>query len=333
MAPAPMSCAGRSILASVPALALGVRDGQDVGVDYAEAQAVFFTARASTDPPPTTDSWDTPARRLRDAIERIALVELWSRQGSEAMAEIGLDFLGGYVWGRGSALGSARPAVVASAFAVFEPGLVESLMTSARDIANWDQVQQAQLAGALGALQATIGQPPELADVVDAMRRGLDAADLVGRPLFAGLASLPWPDQPSGQLWRAVNLLREFRGDTHVAVCVAAGLDGVEMNVLTERWIGWDPQSYSATRGWSAEALDAAYARLGARGWLSGDNLTDDGLAVREELERRTDAGVQHVIDAIGPDLDTVIAVCRRWSDMLVSAGVVPPDPYKAAAG
>jgi len=36
-----------------------------------------------------------PAGRLRDAIERIALVDLWSKQGSDAMAEVGLDFLAG----------------------------------------------------------------------------------------------------------------------------------------------------------------------------------------------------------------------------------------------
>lgn len=316
-----------------PALVPTTPDRQDVAVDYAEAQAAFFTARAATDPPPVTNSWGTPARRLRDAIERIALVELWSRQGSEAMAAIGLDFLGGYVWGRGSALGSARPAVVASAFAVFEPGLVESLLTAARDVASWDQVQQAQLLGAVPALQATIGEPGELADVVAILRRGLTAADPTGRPLFAGLASLPWPHEPLGQLWRAVNLLREFRGDTHVAVCVAAGLDGVEMNVLTERWIGWAPRSYSATRGWSPADLDAAYVRLGERGWLSSDDLTADGLAWREDLERRTDAGVQPVIDAIGADLETVITACQRWSQLLLAAGAVPPDPYKAAAG
>jgi len=76
-----------------------------------------------------------------------------------------------------------------------------------------------------------------------------------------------------------VNLLREFRGDTHVAVCVAAGLDGVRMTVPTERWIGWVPRSYSATRGWSPEALDAAYARLERDGWMAGDDLTADGRA------------------------------------------------------
>lgn len=302
-------------------------------MDYLEAQAAFFAARPLSDPPPATDAWHSPARRLRDAVERIALVDLWSRQGSEAMAAIGLDFLGGYVWGRGSSLGSAAPAVVAASFAVFEPGLVVSLMQQAREVATWDQVQQAKLAGALGALRETIGEPPEVGSVVAIMRRGLAAADPTGRVLFAGLASLTWPSEPLGQLWHAVNLLREYRGDTHVAVCVAAGLHGVSMNVLTERWVGWPPRSYSATRGWSPEDLDAAYARLGEQGWLAGDDLTTVGRSRREELERRTDDGMDPVLEAIGPDLDTIVSACQRWSQALVTAGVVPPDPYKAAAG
>ena len=43
-------------------------------MDYAEAQAAFFAVPSPTDPPPGSHSWNTPARRLRDAIERIALV-------------------------------------------------------------------------------------------------------------------------------------------------------------------------------------------------------------------------------------------------------------------
>ncbi|MET3807441.1 hypothetical protein ABIB25_004464 [Nakamurella sp. UYEF19] len=303
-------------------------------MDYAESQAAFFSTRSSADPAPGSASWNTPARHLRDAIERIALVDLWSRQGAEARAAIGLDFLGGYVWGRGSALGSApNPAVVASAFAVFEPGLVGALLGPAVATATWDQIQHAKLAGALGALGATIGEPEAVPDIVQIIRRGLTAADPTGRPLYAGLSSLPWPAQPLGQLWHGVNLLREFRGDTHVAVCVAAGLDGVRMNVLTERWIGWPPRTYSATRGWSPEALADAYGRLARDGWLDGDDLTESGRARREELEQHTDDGMGPILDAIGSDLDTVLTTCRGWSHSLVAAGVVPPDPYKAAAG
>ena len=45
---------------------------------------------------------------------------------------------------------------------------------------------------------------------------------------LAGHASLPWPDDPLLQLWHAQTLLREFRGDIHIAAMTADGIDGCE---------------------------------------------------------------------------------------------------------
>src|SRR5947207_1327318 len=79
-----------------------------------------------------------------------------------------------------------------------------------------------------------------------------------GRPLFAGLAGLPWPADELGQLWHACAMLRELRGDSHLAACVAAGLTGLEANILTELQVGWPLHSYTATRGWPPEAMNLA---------------------------------------------------------------------------
>ena len=93
-------------------------------MQYDDAVTAFFPAR-----PPGTDLPEAvrlagPARRLRDAAEPIATHPTWSRRVNEAQAELGLDFLSGYVWGRAAALGVPTPGVAASAFAWFEPGLV-----------------------------------------------------------------------------------------------------------------------------------------------------------------------------------------------------------------
>ena len=87
--------------------------------------------------------------------------------------------------------------------------------------------------------------------------------------MHAGLLALPWPDDPLGRLWHACTILREHRGDSHLAACVAHGLTGLEANLLTELRVGWDPQSYTASRGWSPEAMDAATAVLTARGLVA----------------------------------------------------------------
>ena len=71
--------------------------------------------------------------------------------------------------------------------------------------------------------------------------------------LFAALRAQPRPDDPYARLWRAADLVREHRGDSHVAACVAAGLDPVRMGVLSEMWVGYPVGEYSGTRAWPPE--------------------------------------------------------------------------------
>ena len=97
------------------------------GMDYAEARVAFFQPRAADAPPPRVGHWaDTPARRLRDAIEPIATICFWSEPAYKAYEHRGLDFLQGYVWGRACVLGEPEGAVAAAAFGGFEPGLIAS---------------------------------------------------------------------------------------------------------------------------------------------------------------------------------------------------------------
>ena len=299
-------------------------------MDYAEAQAAFFGAR---DGEVRTLDWSSPARRLRDAIEPIATICFWSEPVYEEYAAKGLDFLQGYVYGRGCVLGDAEPAVAAAAFGVFEPSLVAGLFASARQACSVEDVRAARRTGAVIALGECIGEPDELADVVAALRRACDAADPTGRALHAGLTSLPWPDDLVGQLWHACSILREHRGDGHLATLVAAGLDGVQANQLTELWVGWDPLAYTGSRAWSPEDMAAGTSSLEARGLVADGALTDAGRALREDLETATDRSVQAALDAIGDDLDRVVGLLDGWAQKVVDRGWFPPDPYKRAAG
>ncbi len=173
----------------------------------------------------------------------------------------------------------------------------------------------------------------EAARAVAVLRRGLDAADATARPLFTGLAAEPWPDDEFAALVHACNLLREHRGDSHLAACAVAGLDPVQMNVLTELYCGYRLGEYTPTRGWSAEQIDDAVAGLRARGLIDGELLSAAGLAFRDGLEEQTDAMQQSIVDAVGPDLDSVTKQLHTWSDTLIAADAAPSDPAKRAAG
>jgi helix-turn-helix protein len=309
-------------------------------MDYAEVREAFFQPRDAGAPEPGTSGWQSPARRLRDAIEPIAMICWWSEPAYDAYAALGLDFLQGYVWSRGCVLGEPDGGVVAAAFGVFEPGLIGQLYDAARAAAGLADIRAAREAGAVTALRTVLGgtarggtAPERLAEVTGALRRGVEAADTAGRPLFAGLAGLPWPADELGQLWHACTMLRELRGDSHLAACVAAGLTGLEANILTELQVGWPLHSYTATRAWPPEAMNLATLSLRERGLIAGDALTGAGASLRADIEEATDRQLAPVLDAIGPALPGILPPLREWSRQIVGHGWFPPDPYKRASG
>jgi hypothetical protein len=302
-------------------------------MDYAEAQAAFFQPRAAGASRPGTADLATPGRALRDAIEPIATICFWAEPAYERYAANGLDFLGGYIWGRSCVLGEPEGTVVASAFGVFEPGLVVSLYDTARAACGLAEVRAAKEAGAVESLRQVLGGPAGLDEAVIQLRHAAAAASPYGRTMHAGLTALPWPEEPLGQLWHACTILREHRGDGHLAACVTAGLNGLEANLLTELLVGWEPFTYTASRGWSPEAMQAGMASLEARGLVAGGALTDAGRRLRTEIEETTDRLVQPVVDALGDDLPGLVRTLDGWSQRIIDKGWFPPDPYKRASG
>ncbi|MEL7157673.1 MAG: hypothetical protein AAFN30_13875 [Actinomycetota bacterium] len=298
---------------------------------YDEALAALFVPSPEGAIPEPTKRVSV-ARRLRDAIEPIAMHPVWSRQNNEAMAELGLDFFSGYAWGRAAALGDPAPAVVVSSFAVFEPALIAGVYEAGRAICGRDQVLSARFA----ATTASLGALLDGVDVAGAASRLRDAAvdlDRSGRPLYAGLAELPLPDEPIELLWRSAEMIREHRGDSHIAACVAEGLDPIAMNVLTELWVGFPLGEYSGSRGWEPAAIEATAEALRADGLLDGDQLSAHGRAVRDRIEDATDRAQRQLVARLGDDVDDLLAQLTSWSAQCVDAASFPPNVYKRAAG
>jgi len=301
-------------------------------MDYAEAVTVFFEPRPEGTAPPAAVAEGSPARRLRDACEPVAMHAVWSRTVNERLARLGLDFLTSYVGGRGASLGDPAGAVVAAAFAWFEPGLVATLWEAARTAVAPGRLAQARDEATVASLREVLaGQDP--GEVAGLLADAAAAADGMGRPLFSGRRADGRPADAVHCLWWACGLVREHRGDSHVASAAAAGLDAVEMNILTELWIGMPLLSYTATRGWAPEAMQRAVARLERRGWLRDGALTEDGVAGRLSIEQRTDAQEQAIVAALGDRLREVCDRLNHWGQLCIEAGAFPPDILKRAAG
>ena len=301
-------------------------------MDYAEAVAAFFVPRREGTALPAAVTEGSPARRLRDACEPVAMHAVWSRTTNERLARLGLDFLTSYVGGRGAFLGEPSGAVVAAAFAWFEPGLVSTLWEAARTAVAPDRLVQARDESTVASLREVLaGEDP--GEVASLLADAAESADGMGRPLFSGRRADGRPQDVVHRLWWACGLVREHRGDSHVAAAAAAGLDPVEMNILTELWIGMPLLSYTATRGWTPDAMQRAVARLESRGWVRDGGLTDSGLSARLSIEQRTDAQEQPIVAAIGDRLEEVCSRLNHWGQLCIEAGAFPPDILKRAAG
>ena len=302
-------------------------------MDYADAVEVFYNPKPDDAPDPVLPV--TPERRLRDALEPIAMHAVWSRAVNEALAGHGYDFFNGYLTGRASVLGDVPSAVVAATFGVFDPGTVDAVWTAGRAVLPLPELIRVRDAATVASLRETlagVAKEDEVAAVATALEDAAAPLDVTARPLFAALRAQPRLDDAFGRLWRATDVVREHRGDSHLAACIAAGLDPVRMGILAETWLGYPVGEYSGTRAWAAETHAAAVARLEADGLLAGGRITDAGRTLRERIETDTDTAQAGLVAAID-DLDGVIARLEPWSARCVEAGAFPPDPRKRAAG
>ena len=161
----------------------------------------------------------------------------------------------------------------------------------------------------------------------------LDAVDGLGRPLFSALRSLPVPETADGRLWRAAELVREHRGDGHLAAVVASGIDLLAVNVLTELWLGFGVGEYSATRLLGPDRLAEGVASLERAGLMADGALTDAGRTCRDGLEDDTDRSQRQLVEALGAELDAVVEGAGAIADAIIAARSFPSDPRKRAAG
>jgi len=301
-------------------------------VDYDTAIDTFFHAMPEDAPLPAPMVDASPARRLRDAIEPLSQHSVWSRHVNEALSKLGLDFLTAIVRGRAAALGEPSTAVVVAAFGAFEPAVLSALYEAGRQACGRDEVLRVREMASIESLHAVLGNA-DVGSTLAVLRRAVDAADGAGRPLFSGFRALGYPADPLGAIWRACEILREHRGDSHLATYTAAGVRPLDMHVLSEAWLGMPIGSHATIYGWSDEAVARAVAGLEARGLFDNQGLTQAGRALRDTIESRTDDLEQPVIAALGAEFNAVVDALNQWSEACVSAAAYPPDSYRRAGG
>jgi hypothetical protein len=154
---------------------------------------------------------------------------------------------------------------------------------------------------------------------------GAACEHLEGRALFAAHTRLGWPDESHLILWHAQTLLREYRGDGHVAALTTAGLSGLEALVIHAATGEVPAEALRTTRGWSDDQWAAGVESVRSRGWLAdGDELrlSTSGVAHRQEIEDATDRLAVDAYSALGEAACSELrSIGRPFSQAIVSAG------------
>lgn len=247
------------------------------------------------------------ARRLHDVVEPCHAFIYFAPEGKIAYGEAGLKGQWmGYFASRSAPMGAVGAPVVLSTFYGFAPEMVHRAIPDAWALSTPEVVLRARLAVADQALRRMWGDRvdgPEVRQAAELLRAAVETAECAGRPLGAAHQALPWPEEPHLAVWHGASVMREHRGDGHVATLVAHELDpraSLMTIVAVQPSYGEFVRNF---RGWTPEELDETVEDLRARGLVdAGGMATDACRELRDAIERDTDRLAVQPYRALGAE-------------------------------
>jgi hypothetical protein len=270
----------------------------------------------------------TLARRFFDRFEPVHAVTYFAPEARAALDGLGFRaFWMGYFAARSAPLGIVPAEVVTAMFYNFAPGRVAKALPAAWEFASPAAVLRTREESAVAALRRSgVVDDESVRTAAELAARAARDAPLDGRPLYAANVALDWPDEPVAKLWHAVTLLREQRGDGHVAVLAAAGVSGRESNVLHAAAGRVTREMVMRSRDYDDGQWAEIQDRLRRRGLMDDrGELSDAGRELKQRIEDTTDALALSALDTLTDDeVETLFATLTPITRTVVAAGDVP---------
>lgn len=240
-----------------------------------------------------TDWFEITRRNARSVQTMIGWI-FWDPNAVERYRAAGLPegLAGplGYMAARCAPLAGAGPDAVIAAFGSISPagirGVFDLLGTPDRFHDMW-AARDAAVADGLRRYTPEVVEP--LIGYADDLWSVVERLPLVGRVFFGAHLSMVRPADPLLSGWHAVNCLREWRGDTHWALVVGAGLTHAEASILHNAWLGYEADWLARSRGTTPDDIEAGWAGLARRGFAADRCVNAEGIALRQHLEDETD--------------------------------------------
>lgn len=265
------------------------------------------------------------ARRLHALVEPIHLVTYTDPPYEEFVA-LGLtNYWDGYFASRTATVGRVPAEVVHAVFYNFGPGEAARHIPRVWGRITPEEALAARERGCVRALRERLGEladGPAVTRAADLAMTAARSAPLEGRPIFAGLRTLPDPPEPLARLYLAATMLREHRGDGHNAALLTHGIGGIEAHALYAVSIGMPAKEFGRIHHLPDALLDGVLEGMRERGLIDADGLiTEHGRVLREEIEEVTDRLAEPAYAALTGEqvealVDALTPIAARLNDV-----------------
>lgn len=238
---------------------------------------------------PSDQEWFELSRRIARSVQTTVGWIFWDPGAVARFEALGLPGPLGYIASRSAPFaGAGYSALVAALGSISPLGIrfVVDFLKPEEFMNYWDARNEAIREG-LAEHAPAIQQV--LADYANELERVVAALPFAGRPFSASHLDVPKGQDPVMRGWHAINIIREWRGDTHWGIVAEHNLSGPEASTLHNAWLGYDGEWLSRSRGISDEAIKGAFKSLEVRGLASDDIVSERGIALRQHIEDETD--------------------------------------------
>ena len=266
------------------------------------------------------------ARRMFELVEPIGVIPYAADEPNEAMFALGFtNYWDTYFAGRAAPLGLATPEVVDALFYNFAPGEVARHIPKVWATTTPEAAIAAREVGCVNALRRILGDhvdTPSFARAADLLTKAAVSAPYEGRPMYAALRARPIPDEVVARLFHAASMLREHRGDGHIAALMIEGIGRLEAHVLFALAMDMPASEFGRIHHLPAAQISAVIDGMRDRGQIADDGwLSDLGRAVKQRVEDLTDDLAAKPYESLDPvELDELMTALDPLASLLLAA-------------
>jgi hypothetical protein len=266
------------------------------------------------------------ARRMFELVEPIGVIPYSADEPNEAMLALGFtNYWDGYFAGRAAPLGRVPAELVDALFYNFAPGEVARHIPKVWRTTTPEAAIAARQNGCAKALRRILGDhvhSPAFARATELLLSAATSAPVEGRPMYAALRAVATPDDVVARFFHAASLLREHRGDGHIAALMIERIGGLESHVLAALDAGTPAEKFGRIHHLPRGQLATVIAGLRDGGLIGDDGwLSEPGRAVKQRVEALTDDLAAKPYERLESDeLGTLVTTLEPLAALLVDA-------------